>query len=340
MNDSLNDLTSFINKTPQDTPEAKATTQQFADVVGTAPKIGSAPIKKPGKVPVPSRQPLIGGPALAEVGRFTAKPASEYPTSPIKLINPAKIFYTGRLKAGKDFVATKSGATIFSFAEPLYFLLRYFFGVTDKDANGAREFLQRTGQWGRGVVNAEYPLSTERATFLRMMAGQINCRFGEHAELDALMVDWDDFGVNNDIWLNSLVTRMEASSAARKATTNVRFSHEFKRLTEAGYLHYHVMTSPREWEDRIKVAGLDPQNPALHGYSESLAISLDKKVIAATMKQRTGGKLNVIWNSTKPVPSPRLYTVDEFCSRLGVAPTPETVVAAEPSESGVDLKID
>src|SRR6185503_8957360 len=53
--------------------------------------------------------------------------------SPETLVTPAtlgrKIFFTGRLCAGKDWCASAVGATIFGFADPMYALTEYLFGI-------------------------------------------------------------------------------------------------------------------------------------------------------------------------------------------------------------------
>jgi len=249
-----------------------------------------------------------------------APPEAAKPSS--KAIDGAKVFYTGRLKAGKDHVAGLTGAKIFGFSEPLYFLLKYFFGVEDKDKHGARKFLQQCGQLGRGVINEQYPVSIERANFVNLVREHAASGFGgRHSEIKDFKVNWDAFGYDDNIWLDAVIMRMEAFLAdtpdARVATTSVRFEHEFKRMQEFGFRHYHVLTTSDEWALRLKKDGLDSKSPVVSDYSEKLAAAIDADVTRKISAQRTGSKLNVIWNSSKPPPSPRLYTVAEFLSAIG-----------------------
>lgn len=242
---------------------------------------------------------------------------------PAKVIDGSKIFYTGKLKAGKDYVAGLTKAKIFGFSEPLYFLLKYFFGVTNKDQHGARKFLQQVGQWGRGVINEQYPVTPERAVFVDLVRAHAAGGFFDVAT-EKFHVDWLKFGHDDNIWLDAVAARMQnflsVTPGARVATTNVRFEHEFKRMQELGFRHYHVMTSPQEWSARLQKDGLNSASPAVNDYSEKLAQALDGDVTRKISAQRNGPKLNVIWNSATPPPSPRLYTVAEFLLAVNVTP--------------------
>jgi hypothetical protein len=257
-------------------------------------------------------------------------PAIAPPPPPVveaRVIDASKIFYTGRLKAGKDHIAGLTGAKNFGFSEPLYYLLEFFFGVKDKDKHGARKFLQYAGQVGRNVINEQYPLTPERAVFVQMVR-TLSKKFP-----DTLRVDWSTYGFNNNIWLDAVNQRIDEHLAsqpgARVSNTNVRFEHEFARLKEQGFRHYHVMCSKATWEARLKQAGLQANSPVVTDVSEQLAAALDRDVTQKISKQRTGKKLAVIWNDPAvPPPSPRLYTVNEFLALVG---TPaETAPMAQP----------
>lgn len=306
----LRDLTNFLN-----TPGVTGASVPD-DAKQEIAALTSAPPMRANGLPA-----LDTAPAIAPL---TPAPA------PAKVIDGSKIFYTGRLKAGKDYVAGLTGAKIFGFSEPLYFLLNYFFGITDKDRHGARKFLQQVGEWGKGNVSEEYPISPERAIFVNLVREHAANGFSGHAEeVDPLRVNWLNYGHDQDIWLNAVDLRTSefllASPGARAAIVNVRFEFEFKRMQAAGFRHYHVMTSAKTWAERLQKDGLNAQSPVVRAVSEKLAQALDADVTRKISAQRTGPKLNVIWNDSAPPPSPRLYTVAEFLAAVNVQPQAQVV---------------
>lgn len=238
--------------------------------------------------------------------------------------NPAKLFYTGLIGAGKDHIAEQTGATIFGFAEPLYHLAEYFFGVAvnakeGKQIPGVRQFLQAAGQWGRNEVTEQYPLTPARACFVSMIRS-----LGEAGRFDTEHeVDWSSYGRNKDIWLNAANARVEnflaKSPEARVAITNVRFQNEYKRLSEFGWTGFHVMCSP---ETRLKrVPGVDSKDA-----SEQLAAFLNNDVTRKISAQPKGAKLRAIWNCSTPSPSSRLYSVAEFLQTIKATTSEETMI--------------
>lgn len=221
---------------------------------------------------------------------------------------PNRIFLTGKLGVGKDYVAEKLGYGIIGFADPLYELANLFFaaGVTstaNKDLPGMREFLQAVGQWGRGTVNNQYPFSPTRAMFVTMIRSM--------ASALPLGVKWDEFGKGSDLWVNSLIIRA-AGVEGPLAATNVRFENEFKLLQSEGWQHWHVMASPAAWMERLTKKSLTPSSHAVKDTSEQLAAHLDGNVTRQISQKRAGSKLRVIWNDLSPSPSPRFYTLAEL----------------------------
>jgi hypothetical protein len=218
-----------------------------------------------------------------------------------------KIAFTGRLKSGKDFLASAIHATTLGFADPIYFLLEQFHGVTNKDAHGAREFLQTTGQWGRGLVDGEHPLTFERGLFNAWVRSL-------HLE-QQFLVDWDTFGENENIWLDAAVRRAEKCEG-RVVISNVRFNNEVVGLKNAGWAIFHVMCSQPTWKARLDAAGVKPG--ATRDVSEQLAAAIDQDVFRKLSKGRLGSKLRCVWCDDKVAcPSPRLFTVDEFVKGFG-----------------------
>lgn len=233
-------------------------------------------------------------------------------------LNASKIFYTGLIGAGKDYIAAQTGATIFGFADSLYHLAEYFFGVTvnateGKTLPGIRAFLQAAGQWGRGERSEQYPFTPARACFVSMIRS-----LGEADRFDkTYAVNWSEYGRNKDIWLDAVSLRvgllLSEKPDTRVAITNVRFVNEYKRLQELGWTHYHVMASPETRAKRVPVGGKSTD------MSEGLANALNNDAMKKISQQPRGAKFRVIWNDTVPSPSPRLYSVAEFLHSLSVS---------------------
>lgn len=235
-------------------------------------------------------------------------PAQSPVSVPTTAPSLARVFLTGRLKTGKDFIAEQAGCKIFALADPLYFLAEYFFGKQPKDA--ARAFLQTVGQWGRGTVSADYPLTPERALFCQSVRDN-------RSEFEtAFKVEWASYGRNENIWLDSLIARMAAEPVGAKvAVSGVRFQNEFTRLVAEGFVPFHVMTSAPTWTARLQKVNLSPDSPECKNTSEHLAASLDANVIKTLSKAKHGPKLRAVWSDEKmQAPSGRLLTVAEFVS--------------------------
>lgn len=236
------------------------------------------------------------------------------PAVPMVTLGLRKIFFTGRICAGKDYLAAQANRQIFGFADPLYYLATHFFGVevtatANKDLPGMREFLQKVGQWGRGTLDAKYPLTTERAIFVTMIRS-----LAAAGAIAGQEVEWKDFGSTADIWLEAALKR--AAGSPNAAITNVRFDNEFKRLKDEGWQHWHIVTSTNEWTTRIAKRGLTPQSPQVTDLSEKLSSALDAQVIKKVSGKQSGPKIHAVWNSSAPAPSPRIYTVAEFLAEV------------------------
>jgi len=240
-------------------------------------------------------------------------PVSKAPEPVEDLVVPdgATLFFTGRMKAGKDFCASVAGCKIFGFADPLYLLSNFLFGTSDKTVPGVRQFLQKAGQWGRGTVNSEYPLTTERAVFIQLVRA-----LGRGKQLNDPLTDWENYGKAEGIWLNSCVARVtewrKANPTQRVAISNVRFVDEYNRLRELGWRHWHILCSPKTWEQRLAVEKLTLTSPEVRNYSEQFAIHLD-----ADVHKKISGlgstRFHVVWSDPAAPPmSTRVHTVSDF----------------------------
>lgn len=264
----------------------------------------------------------IAAPTTAQIMAANPNPSTQEVLNRVSLFKGRKIAYTGRLAAGKDYVAARTGATLLGFADPMYAVASYFFGVEvtatqNKDLPGMRQFLQILGQWGKNIINEQYPLTPARACFVTMMRS-----LGAMAKFEGFEVNWDDYGKSNSLWTDALVRRAEKIEAAGTAdtklgVTNVRFQVEYDALVKTGgWTHFHIMCSPQTWAKRLASKKLTPQSKELNDISEQMTIAMDKSVMDA-LRKPGGAKIRCVWNDdeVKP-PSPRLFTVAEFLNEL------------------------
>lgn len=220
-----------------------------------------------------------------------------------------KIFFTGKMCAGKDFCAAAAGFPTLGFATPIYALATHFFGIPvsaaeGKELPGMRNFLQQVGQIGRGEVTHGCPYSMTRAILITMIRSLADAKVlpGD--------VDWKAFGTSKDFWLDELLK--VARGMDRVAVSNVRFHNEFKKLQDEGFQHFHVISSRPAWVARLATKNLTINSPEISDVSEQLAQQLDASVMKILSNQKTGNKLRVIWSDTAVCPSPRFFTLDEF----------------------------
>ena len=293
------------------------------------------PQTPPAKGPISSLQspqrekPMLLGPShglksAPSKAAPTPAPAARAPSVPSAgAVEPTlrapqgRIFFTGRMKVGKDYCATAAGARAFGLAEPLYALLKVFFGTDNKDAYGAREFLQKMGQWGRGLVTADYPVTAERAALTALIRASRSLP-------PELCVEWMKFGSDPDLWINALLKRSEPVIAKepdrRYAVTNVRFDNELKALKGAGWEHWHVMCSAETRNLRLRQAGLDPDGNAQRDTSEHISRSFDASVVKNIKQKQRGAMLRCIWSDDRvPCPSARIYTVNQWLQEIAIA---------------------
>lgn len=246
---------------------------------------------------------------VQEQGAPIAPPAAR-PPNPVAPLG-RRIFFTGRMCSGKDFVANQIGADIFGFADPIYSLAEYLLNIKvtaneNKDAPGVRKFLQQVGQWGRNEISEQYPHTAERAMFcmmVRSLANQ-NC-LGPG-------VDWGIFGLTADLWIDGLLKRADAVNSNRIVVTNCRFPNEYRRLSEANFEHWHIVCSPQSWLSRLAEKKLDAKSPEVSDMSEKLAADLNADLLKKMSAQKVGNKMRVVWSDTTPPPSNRVYSLDEF----------------------------
>lgn len=303
----LNDLLDTVNNPNipgMEAPAAKPKPKMKTEPKPARPTAPAAPAEAPTPTPTPTPAPAAATPTPAPAARVD------------------RLFFTGKLKSGKDFASAAAGAKIFGFADPIYALARHFFKIpvssAEKTAPGIREFLQTVGQWGRGHIDEAYPLTVHRAIFVELVRDP---RFAGRVEFPE--VAWDTFGNNPSIWLDACVARAEAFQAAnpgaRVAVTNCRFEIEFTRLQSLGWQHWHSVCSNKTWAARLAKSGLTPDSSTVKDTSERLAAGLDASVIKQVSEHPHGPKLRAIWSDTEKSPSGRLHSVESFVAAIGGA---------------------
>jgi hypothetical protein len=248
-------------------------------------------------------------------------------------LHSRKYALTGKLRSGKDFAASLVGGTILSFADPFYKVGKSLFGLgveaKDDPKASLRKFYQNMGEWGKGTVDEQHPITMERANFIMLMRA-----FGPQLCPDVL-VDWRTYGHNKNIWLESLLARamaltgelhhsMDFDDAGNPVSsdvpredidvfvTNVRFRHELTELRQNDFDHFHSMCSEATYIERLRQVGITLGDQRLKHVSEMLANELDREVMNILRLHPTGPKLKVIWNDDRPSPSDRLFSLDEF----------------------------
>jgi hypothetical protein len=260
--------------------------------------------------------PAITGAVVPEGAETQVKmPAPKPPAVASSKGLSNRLFFTGGMFSGKDYIAAACGAQIIGLADPLYALVNTFFSTTvsaseGKGIPGVRELLQTLGQWGRGTVDEKYPL-----TLIRFLMTE---RIRATGLPQKLHVNLKTFGSNPDIWIDSLVARAADLDAGKRiAITNVRFENEFKKLQSAGWVHYHIMCSGSTRAERIKKAGLVPSQASLQDTSERMAAVLNASVMDK-IKSPTGKMLRVVWNDTAASPSARLFSVAQLVQEVAI----------------------
>jgi hypothetical protein len=235
-------------------------------------------------------------------------------------MNTDRLFlFSGRMFAGKDFVAQAARLRRMGFADPIYQLCEHFNGTSDKSVPGVRQFLQQLGQWGWGSVSDFYPFTVERALMTREIR-----RHGQEMTRDFQWVDWSEYGKRADFWVNIALIRLGLRRAQIQnmpvpqmqpkdiAITNARFEHEHEPCIQAGFSHFHVQCSQ---ETRLK-------RMASSGYVYKPDIDNDASEQMAQGYDRHMADRRVVWNDSAPMPAGRHFmTVNEFLSQTVERPT-------------------
>ena len=196
-----------------------------------------------------------------------------------------KLVISGRLRAGKDYVAEQMRCRAVAISDPMYLVSEHFLGTSDKDLPHVRRHLQLIGAWGRCFQEPDPEGLPSRETvtnFMRTMGR-------DFLPAEYRDIAWDRYGKDPDFWVTATrlrVDRMiEDSPATPVAITNARFLPEIESFQSIGFNHLHVQCSTETRMARAK-RNYDPKLDQHPG--EQMAIDFDKP-----------GALNdrkVVWN--------------------------------------------
>jgi hypothetical protein len=234
-----------------------------------------------------------------------------------------KYALTGKLRTGKDYISEQCKGTILGFADPMYQIGQALFGIgvegKDDPKKNLRPFYMKLGEWAKGRVDENHPITMERASFTMLMRAL-------GSEICDMPVDWASFGKNENIWLECLLGRSFILSGEAGHhdpdepffpecdifVTNVRYKFELEELRKNDFEHFHNMCSEPTYIERLRQVGIALGDQRLKHVSEMLAGELDRQVYHILRLHPSGPKLQVIWNDVRPCPSDRLFTIDEF----------------------------
>jgi hypothetical protein len=223
----------------------------------------------------------------------------------------ARIILSGSMCVGKSHLATLAKCQAVGLSDPIEELLKVFFSTTDKKQTGLRKFMQTVGQWGRGVVSAEYPLNIERATF----TNQLRDKFWRDRNFpkDHWMakMPWADFGTP-DFWVTIALLRARSIEGS-VAIPNIRFRNELQAFLKDGWKHFHVLASETTWHARLALQGVRPDSAVLRDVSEQFAVKLNEA--ARREGSQPGSKMAIVWNEATPGPA-RFLSLSEFLKEV------------------------
>src|ERR1035437_2488939 len=171
----MEDLKTPVLKREMDRGQMASDAAVLRDLVGMLndPRLSGAVVEKEEE---PIQQP-IPHPAPPIVVPFSPQERKELPKSGLVPgtggankglatdMRPTKLFFTGHSKVGKSWLATRLGARVIEFDDPIYALAAAAFGE-GFDPALVDPFVREVRAWGDGEVSSRIPLTTTRAMFV------------------------------------------------------------------------------------------------------------------------------------------------------------------------------
>lgn len=125
----------------------------------------------------------------------------------------------GLARSGKDYLIGKTGRKSIGLSDPIAALMERFAGgapIGNKSSPGYRRVMQLWGQWGRGMLTEEYPLTPERLQWLQFVRSR-GIYWAQEYALDLGKLGFPQF------WIEGAVDRVRNSSSTPTAISNLRW---------------------------------------------------------------------------------------------------------------------
>lgn len=234
--------------------------------------------------------------------------------------NPTRIMLFGKIRAGKDFVADRLSIPKHNLARPFYWLINNLIGNTVKGNPGMRRTMQEIGQWGRGIINEQYPVTTARISFVNMVRK---------------LEGWESYGEKMDFWAHKLCQSPEILDLTKDlVVTDCRYLDDSKAIEKYNVEPYLVLCYEETRKSRIDALGEKydgiipvPKIGEIPKYDlDFLLKHTDISEVYATYLSWNALYSNdlgfsqdrIIWNDENPMPAGKKFlTVESFLERHG-----------------------
>lgn len=137
-----------------------------------------------------------------------------------------RLFLIGRLRSGKDHLSSLLKRPQWGLADAMRVLLKGLNYPSDKRMSGARECLMKIGQWGRGWVDSNYPLSPERIMWVDYIRN--------HGSRLAPQYDWSNYGLKPTFYSDLILQDPKYQQTKKSMVSDIRFQSDALNLQEAG----------------------------------------------------------------------------------------------------------
>lgn len=176
----------------------------------------------------------------------------------------------GLARSGKDYVVEKCGRRSISLASPMEELMKNLLhprgiAMHDKKTPGYRRVLQLWGQWGRGLISEEYPLTPDRLAWLGHLRAHGEDWMGQHR------LNPNRFGCPS-FWIDGAVKR----SGLGDAISNLRWPSDVEGVPE----DWRVLLVIREQSSHKEAMEACGESEAVwYDQSESMALWLTRELM-------------------------------------------------------------
>lgn len=208
------------------------------------------------------------------------------------------LFFTGQPKSGVSTLIKAIDAVEISATDAAELLAVNLFGTDAKNIPGIKQVIDQLIAYGEGVYTATKPATLERAVIVRTIQR---------------LEGWETYGAPG-YWATTLLASAQdvyQRTGKRVIITGVNSNSLFKSLQEAGYQHWHIMSSPNKRAQR----GAAPA-------ASNFQTALDNSVIKQISSNPGGKKLHVVWcDEGVNANSNRIWRAQDFILGAQIAPS-------------------